>query len=285
MRNMSFDLRDNSEVLQQRPPTDQANSHGINVDSIERWACAIGGGALTIYGLRRRTTGGLLLTLAGAALLHRGTTGHCNTYQAFGITTAEKHYDAAPIARDVHIEKSTTIDKSPAELYRFWREFENLPRFMSHLESVRRVGLDRWHWVAKGSLGTRVEWDAEIYNEKPNELIAWRSLEGADITNAGSVRFMPMARSTHVKVNLNYKAPGGKVSALMAKLFGQEPGQMIEEDLRRLKQVLETGGIATVEGRPSGRNDQISPLADDNRSKTASNLPARETEETRTASA
>ena len=245
---MSLDLADNSGVLTELMPKDQTNSNGINVGSMERWACAIGGGALTIYGLRRRTPGGLLLTLAGAALLHRGTTGHCNTYQAFGITTAEKGDDAPPIARDVHIEKSITINKPAEELYRFWREFENLPRFMRHLESVSPVSLDRWHWVAKGPLGTRVEWDAEIYNEKPNELIAWRSLEGADVTNAGSVRFTPSARGTHVKVNLNYNAPGGKVSALMAKLFGQEPGQMIEEDLRRLKQVLETGEIATGSG-------------------------------------
>lgn len=281
---MSFDLRDNSGVLPGRAPEEQTNSNGINVGSIERWACAISGGALTIYGLRRRTPGGLILTLAGAALLHRGTTGHCNTYKAFGITTAEKSDEAAPVARDIHIEKSITIDKSPDELYRFWREFENLPRFMKHLESVSRVGLDRWHWVAKGPLGTTVEWDAEIYNEKPNELIAWRSLEGADITNAGSVRFTPSARGTQVKVNLNYNAPGGKVSALLARLFGQEPGQMIEEDLRRLKQVLETGEIATVEGQPAGRNGQAKPLGDGNRSKIESNMPARKFEESRTAS-
>lgn len=279
---MSFDLSANSGVSPEFAPKDQTNSNGINVGSRERWACAISGGALTIYGLRRRTPGGLLLTLAGAALLHRGTTGHCNTYQAFGITTAEKGDDAAPIARDVHVEKSITINKPAEELYRFWREFENLPQFMRNLESVSPVGLDRWHWVAKGPLGTSVEWDAEIYNEKPNELIAWRSLEGADITNAGSVRFTPSARGTQVKVNLNYNAPGGKVSALIAKLFGQEPGQMIEDDLRRLKLVLETGETTAVEGQSSGRNEQATPLEN---GKQSSKMPARKLEESRTASA
>jgi uncharacterized membrane protein len=279
---MSF----NSEVL---PGTDlekQAESNDINVGQIERVACAITGAALAIYGLRRRSPGGLIFTLTGAALLHRGSTGHCNTYQALGITTANKSENAAPVARDVHVEKSITIDKSPEEVYRFWREFENLPRFMKHLEAVRCTGLNRWHWVAKGPAGRTVEWDAEIYNEKPNELIAWRSLEGADITNAGSVHFeaAPGARGTEVKVNLNYNVPGGKISALLAKLFAQEPEQMIEEDLRRLKQVLETGEIARVEGQASGRNAEAQPLDEPNAPKTASKTPAGKLGESRAAS-
>lgn len=254
----------NSDVLsnnsiEKSSSSDGTNTSSINVGGIERLACAITGGALTAYGLRRRSAGGLILTLAGAALLHRGGTGHCNTYQALGITTANRGDSNASrhdrdVARDVHVEKSIIIDKSPEELYSFWRDFENLPRFMDHLESVNSVGFNRWHWVAKGPVGTRPEWDAEIYNEKPNELIAWRSLDGT-VTNAGSVHFEPAAgeRGTQVKVVLNYNAPGGKVSALLAKLFGQEPGQMIEGDLRRLKQILETGEIARVAGQPSGR--------------------------------
>lgn len=265
-----------------------SNSNSVNVGGIERLACAITGGALAAYGLRRRSAGGLILTLAGAALLHRGGTGHCNTYQALGITTASNTQHDADVARDVHVEKSIIIDKSPEELYSFWRDFENLPRFMDHLESVNSVGFNRWHWVAKGPVGTRPEWDAEIYNEKPNELIAWRSLDGA-ITNAGSVHFEPAPgeRGTQVKVVLNYNAPGGKISALLAKLFGQEPGQMIEEDLRRLKQVLETGEIARVEGQPSGRDAVKSPTenASPNESASASMTPARELSEGRAASA
>ena len=269
---MERDMSTNSEVLPGNDQTSQGDSNKINVGQIERLACAIAGGALAVYGLRRRSSVGLILTLGGAALLHRGSSGHCNTYQALGITTAgNKPANAKPVARDVHIEKSIIIDKSPEEVYRFWREFENLPRFMKHLEAVKCTGLNRWHWVAKGPAGTNVEWDAEIYNEKPNELIAWRSLEGADLTNAGSVHFTVAGeRGTEVKVNLNYNVPGGKISALLAKLFAQEPGQMIEEDLRRLKQVLETGKIASVEGQAPGRNAEVEPLDEPDAPKTAS---------------
>ena len=277
----------NSEVL---TSSDQSSSNGINVGSVERFACAITGGALAAYGLRRRSAGGFILTLAGAALLHRGGSGHCNTYQALGIDTSKTSDHNAgehEVARDVHVEKSIIIDKSPEELYSFWRDFENLPRFMDHLESVNSVGFNRWHWVVKGPVGMRPEWDAEIYNEKPNELIAWRSLDGT-VTNAGSVHFEPAPgeRGTQVKVVLNYNAPGGKVSALLAKLFGQEPGQMIEEDLRRLKQILEGGEIATVEGRPSGPDADKS-LTDDaslNDSTSASMTPASKLEDGRAAS-
>ena len=281
----------NSEVLS-KSSDKSSSSSGINVGGIERLTCAIAGGALAAYGLRRRSAGGLILTLAGAALLHRGGTGHCNTYQALGITTthAGDHHaseDGRGVARDVHVEKSMIIDKSPEELYSFWRDFENLPRFMDHLESVNSVGFNRWHWVAKGPVGTRPEWDAEIYNEKPNELIAWRSLDGT-VTNAGSVRFEPVPgeQGTQVKVVLNYNAPGGKVSALVAKLFGQEPGQMIEGDLRRLKQILETGEIANVEGQTSVRNAEKSAgdEASANQPTAAGMTPANKLDESRAAS-
>jgi uncharacterized membrane protein len=278
----------NSEILQENNQKNRTPGNVINVGGMERLACAITGGALAAYGLRQRSAGGLILTLAGAALLHRGSSGHCHTYKALGIDTTRS--SEAPVARDIHIEKSIIIDKSPEELYRFWRQFENLPRFMKHLESVSVTGLNRWHWVAKGPARTKVEWDAEVYNEKPNELIAWRSLEGADITNAGSVHFEPApnGRGTLVKVVLNYNAPGGKISALLAKLFGQEPGQMIEEDLRRLKQVLETGEVATIEGQPSGRAEQAAPLnaapLNESAAKAAGKAPVSELERSRAAS-
>jgi uncharacterized membrane protein len=259
----------NSDVLSNNNSGNSFRSNGgdsgVNVGAIERLACAIAGGALAAYGLKRRTVGGLVLTLGGAALLHRGGTGHCNTYQALGITTAgsgdqkaSAHH--ADVARDVHVERSIVIDKPADELYAFWREFENLPRFMDHLESVNNVGFNRWHWVAKGPVGTRPEWDAEIYNEKPDELIAWRSLDG-NVTNAGSVHFDPAPgeRGTQVRVVLNYNAPGGKVSALLAKVLGHEPGQMIEEDLRRLKKLFERGEIARVETRPTAFQSDPSP--------------------------
>jgi len=169
---------------------------------------------------------------------------------------------ADTIAREVHIETSIAIDKSPAELYAFWRDFKNLPLFMNNLESVTES--DHWHshWVAKGIGAARVEWDAEIYNEIENELIAWRSLENADVVNAGSVRFQkaPTGRGTYVRVTMNYNPPAGKLGATLAQLLGAEPAQLIKEDLRRLKQILEAGEVATVAGQSSGRAMEAEPI-------------------------
>lgn len=159
------------------------------------------------------------------------------------------------VARDVHIETSIAIDKSPAELYAFWRDFANLPLFMRNLESVTQLDATRSHWIAAGPAGTHVEWDAEIYNEKENELIAWRSLENADVINAGSVRFQPgpSGHGTFVRVTMNYNPPAGAIGASLAKLLGAEPEQLIKEDLRRLKQIMEAGEIASIDGQSSGR--------------------------------
>ena len=231
----------------------------VNVSEAERWASAIGGGALAIYGLTRGTYSGVALALLGGTLVYRGVTGHCNLYQAIGVDTARKGEPSpavsVPGGRGFKIEKSVTINRSPEELYRFWRNFENLPRFMNHLEAVHETGAGRSHWVAKAPAGTTVEWEAEIYNEKENEMIAWRSLEGADVANAGSVYFQqaPGDRGTEVRVVLKYDPPGGAVGALVARLFGENPEQQIDEDLRRFKQVMETGETLTTEGQPSGR--------------------------------
>jgi uncharacterized membrane protein len=228
------------------------NGRGVNVGKVERIASAVGGSALIGYALKTRTKGGIALGLLGAGLLYRGASGQCEAYRAFGVNTAETSDE--DIARDVHIQKSITINETPAHLYKFWRDFENLPRFMDGLESVTKLDETRSHWVANGPGDKRVEWDAEIYNEKEGELIAWRSLPGADVTNAGSVHFEPApdGRGTYLKVTLNYNPPGGKAAALFAKLFGKEPGQLVENNLKRLKQLIETGEIPTTEGQPSG---------------------------------
>jgi len=184
-------------------------------------------------------TGGAILAGAGLA------------YAA--VKTIQSAADS--VAREIHVETSIAINKSPEELYAFWRDFKNLPIFMKNLESVTEM--DRWnsHWVARGLGGARVEWDAEVYNEEENKLIAWRSLENADVVNAGSVRFekAPEGRGTYVRVTMNYNPPAGKLGATVAQLLGTEPLQLIKEDLRRLKQVLEAGEIATIAGQTSGR--------------------------------
>jgi uncharacterized membrane protein len=252
------------EALQQAGVTgvqdEPTGNEGVNVGQTERWASALAGGALAIYGLTRRTWGGVVLALVGGTLIQRGSSGHCYLFDALGVNTAGTASDnplvSVPANRGIKVEKSVTIDRSPEELYSFWRNFENLPRFMNHLESVKQTGEGRSHWVAKAPAGKTVQWDAEIYNEKENELIAWRSLEGADVDNAGSVRFEPATdgRGTIVKVTLKYDPPGGMLGSIIAKLFGEEPSQQIEEDLHRFKQVMETGATPTTEGQSSGRS-------------------------------
>lgn len=232
----------------------------VNVGQTERWVSAIGGGALAVYGLTRGSLGGVALALAGAALLHRGYTGYCNVYEAVGVDTSGEGTNpnvSVRAGKGIKVERSVTIDRPAAELYHFWRDFENLPRIMDHLEEVRVQSPTRSHWVAKAPAGTSVEWDAEIFNEKENEMIAWRTLEGADVASAGTVRFekAPGNRGTVVRVALRYDPPGGQIGAAVARLFGENPDQQIVDDLRRFKRLMETGEIPTTEGQSSGREE------------------------------
>lgn len=145
----------------------------------------------------------------------------------------------------VHAKASCIIDRDPEEVYHFFRDFRNLPRFMEHLESVEELPDGRSHWIAKGPAGMRVEWDAEIVADDPGRVITWRSLENSDVDNAGAVVFeaAPGGRGTILRVNIQYNPPGGVVGATFARLFGEEPNQQLEDDLRRLKQVLEVGEV------------------------------------------
>jgi uncharacterized membrane protein len=145
----------------------------------------------------------------------------------------------------IRTKRSITVGKSPEECYAFWHNFENLPQFMRHLESVTVTGERRSHWKAKAPAGQSVEWDAETIEDRPNELISWRSTEDADVFNAGTVRFQkaPGDRGTEVRVELEYKPPFGKLGSKVAMLWREEPGQQVMDDLRHFKQVMETGEI------------------------------------------
>lgn len=145
----------------------------------------------------------------------------------------------------IHVKETITVDRGPAEVYADWRDFENLPRFMEHLEEVRITDGNRSHWKAKAPAGRTVEWDAETTEDVTGERIAWRSLPGADIPNRGAVRFVPAPadRGTEVHVELHYEPPAGRLGSLVAKLFGEEPALQVKGDLRRFKQVLETGEV------------------------------------------
>src|ERR1044071_2828461 len=224
----------------------------INVNNPERWFSVVAGAALAADGLPRRAIAGLVLAGVGGGLVWRGATGHCIVYEAMGLSSSTPSSDAdnvsVPYGRGIGVEKSVTINRSPEELYRFWRNFANLPRFMSHLKSVTVLDDKRSHWVAKGPAGSEVEWDAEVLNEIPNELIGWRSVDGSQVDNAGSVHFTRTIanRGTEVKVILRYDPPGGVLGAIIAKLFGEDPARQVEADLRALQEILETGDARTA---------------------------------------
>jgi uncharacterized membrane protein len=162
----------------------------------------------------------------------------------------------------IRVDKSVTVNRSAEDCYLFWQDLENLPRFMQHLESVRKTGEKTSHWVAKAPGGGTVEWDAEIVADRPDEMISWHSLPGSDVAHAGSVRFeaAPAGRGTVVRVQMQYSPPAGVAGTLIAKLVGEEPDQQVREDLRRLKQMLEAGEIPTTEGQPSGKRSPVSQL-------------------------
>jgi len=243
--------------------TIQANGRepSVNVPPNERWVSGISGAALVLAGLKMRSIPGALLALVGGAMAHRAWTGHCNVYGALGINRAQGE-GAAPedySSKGIHVSQAVTIDKSPEELYRYWRDFENLPHFMKYLEKVKILDDKRSHWKAKAPAGMSVEWDAEIINDQPNETIAWRSLYPASVDSAGSVRFVagPPGRGTEVRVTFDYIPPAGKAGWVIAKIFGKDPEMEVREDLRRFKQLMETGEISTAQGQPHGRRGVV----------------------------
>lgn len=216
-------------------------------EDLERLGVIATAAALIAYGVTRRTLPGFCLAAAAAPVLYRGLAGDWPApLRSLPRLREDDTRVALAGSRGIHVRESIRIEKPVAEVYAFWRRFENLPRFMRNLERVIALGDNRSHWVAKGPAGRSVEWDAEIINEVPNEVIGWRSLPGADVVTAGSVNFrsVRLGAGTQLAVHLQYAPPAGRWGAFMAKLAGREPSQTIREDLRRLKQILEAGEIA-----------------------------------------
>ncbi|WP_247663760.1 SRPBCC family protein [Micromonospora sp. U21] len=212
---------------------------------------------------------GDMLDLAAAGQAMKGRCGErrmrltYTTWALAGITAVDLYTAVRATrgrrGRDANrVYGSVTINRSAADAYRFWHDFENLPRFMSHLQSVRTTGDRRSRWTAKAPAGRKVTWDAEIVDDRPGELITWRSVDGARVPNSGSVRFVPATggRGTEVRVELGYRVPGGMFGARIAKVFGENPQQQVCDDLRRFKQVIETGEITRSDGSPDGSNRQ-----------------------------
>jgi uncharacterized membrane protein len=238
-RSPSLSESEFEETTAYRPP--------INVGQAERLASLAGGAFLAGYGLTRGTSAGMLLSVVGAAFAYRGWTGHCHLYQALGMSSAD-HSDqtAIPSGQGIKLEESITIGRPAEELFQFWRKLDNLPRVMRHVASVEQISPTRSRWRAQGLMG-EVEWEAEIIEERKNEMISWRSVEGSTVGTAGSVHFRPAPadRGTEVRVVLSYNPPAGRAGHTLAWLAGRDPATQVREDLRNFKRLMETGAPAT----------------------------------------
>ena len=213
-----------------------------NVGTNERMASVAAGAAVALMGLRRFSLPGLLLSAAGAAIAWRGVSGWCQLYGALGIDRAGATRTVGNLG--VKIDRSVTVEATPERLYRFWRNVENLPRIMSHVERVEVVSETRSRWFVKAPPGITLEWEAEIINDEPGRLLAWRSVPGSTVTHAGSVRFARMTGATRIDVSLQYDPPGGVVAHTAASLMGADAGALLEHDLQEFKEAFESGRLA-----------------------------------------
>jgi uncharacterized membrane protein len=224
------------------------HAEGRNVADRERVASVLAGTGLLAFAATRRR-GALAAATVGAGLIARGVTGHCAVYHAAHVgTRSTDTRDVLSGAGGVRVLQRVFINRPIEEVYAFWRDLRNLVRFTSHVQDVTLLDERRSHWVAQGPVHQTVEWDAEIINDVPNQVIGWRSLAQADVVSAGSVNFDrgPRGKGTVVTVKLQYEPPAGRVGAWIARLFGKDASHQIHEDLRRLKRWLEAGEIAPV---------------------------------------
>lgn len=201
----------------------------------QRWSALIGGSALILLGVSRRSGYGMAMAAAGGALAYAAARG-----------------DNLPAV--LVSQSSVLVNCSPQEAYQFWRNFENLPIFMRHLEAVQVSSEGHSTWIAIGPMGTRIAWDAQITYERPGELIEWNSLPGSSIRVDGSVEFQPAPanRGTIIRAMMRYRIPAGATGRALAKIIGKYPNFLMRQDLRRLKALIETGEIATTEGQTHG---------------------------------
>jgi len=213
------------------------------VRDVELWSLVGAAVSAIAFGTRRHTFGPIIVAAAAAPVAYRLVTGRWPLPLSKLVTRTADTREALGGSRGIRVEESVRIARPPAEVYAFWRNLENLPRFMLHLDRVSETSDMRSHWVARGPAGVDVAWVAEIINDIPNHVIAWRSLPGSDVTTAGSVTFEDSnsVDGTRLTVKLQYDPPAGRLGAAVARLFGRAPSQTIREDLQRLKLLLEAG--------------------------------------------
>jgi uncharacterized membrane protein len=218
---------------------------------VKRWLPMLLGTGLLLGAARSRHA--LPYALAGGTLIYRAITNRWPFANLFGVDYSgapRQRATSVPHGTGIKEERAVFINAEPKEIYRFWRNLENLPRFMSQHLAVEPLDDKRSRWKVESMAGATFEWTAEIINEIPDELLAWRSLEGADLDHAGSVHFEKVPdRGTKVTVIMEYRPPVGRVGVEIARLFGENPGQVLDKSLQRLKRLVETGQAGATAGQ------------------------------------
>jgi uncharacterized membrane protein len=220
-----------------------------NLGDPERLALTIAGGALLVFGLSRVSLRGVLLVAIGSALGYRGITGRSLLYDGLGIDLGGGQGWRAIASRKVgnlgvKIDESIVVNAPPQRVYGIWRNLENLPRLLSNVERVEILDRTRSRWTVKGPAGTPISWDAELINDKPGEIIAWRTIDSSLVNHAGSVGFEPVAQGTRVDVSLQYDPPGGRFGHAVASLVSADAGAQTARDLEEFKRAVEDGRLA-----------------------------------------
>ena len=247
-----------SQRIIQIPQNERGTRH-INIGGTERLISITAGIPVTIFGLTRGILKGLVPALLGTGLLYRGVTGHSFLYQALGLSTVEQSPAAVatlPNNRGIQVKRAVTVNCSPQDLYNYWHNIQNAPKFMQNIESVQASGNERSHWVAKFPLLGTIAWEAEITNDEPGSFIAWRKTQGSFLApTGGSVRFTPKPNGseTVVQTKTDFLQFQGPIGTMLGNILGQIPEQEAREDLRHFKELMESGEIPTTKGQPSGR--------------------------------
>jgi uncharacterized membrane protein len=221
-----------------------------NVGRRERGASTVAGGFMVLDGIRRRGVSGLLEGAIGASLLYRGSSGFCWLYNALNIDTSQQR-EALEQHPSVRVQRTITIDRDPQTVYAMWKRFENLPRFLEHVENISPLDGRRFRWLVRAPSGRRIEWNAEIVEDVPGHHLAWRSEEGAPLRHSGAVGFLSLdgGRATELKVSLQYEpSGGGALREVVSRLLGEDPRRQIRQDLERFKRLVEHEGRPDVRG-------------------------------------
>ena len=233
------------------------NKENVNVHEVERLVSSVLGGALVSWGITRRSLGGVVMGIAGGVLLYRGISGHSYLYQGLGMNTTDRsrQLGARATAGAPEIEHSITVEKPARELYRFWREPQQFAQIMEDFAEVTPLDENRTHWRVRSPFGRTLEWDTQVVEDRPGEMLRWESLQGARLRSEGEVRFRPAPKDwgTETTLHLRFDTPGGVIGKTLAPRQGIMSHMPVEKALRRFKSLAETGEIPTPEPNPTSR--------------------------------